>query len=444
VEAGGFRLGSCALLPGSRFALTVSHIVAKPSAHREYRVVFPAEVGADEGAVTKIHWSSAETYDCSAPSTWPASVAKYHGDNDRLVLLELSKPIAAGVAPLPYLPAGREPIRGDRLIIAGFGEDERGNHARTAWVATSRFRETDATGFGLHAPRRDDLFNGMPRAGDSGGPVFWPPMSNPFEQRYLRLAGVHSERRRDPETGAEVARFVKIDLQAVGWIRRTVQGAGATLAAQTALQSDAESTRSAALARQFCYRAAEKGTFYRFNDPPNEIKDVKMKLVTRGAEKMLKDGSEMQTHLVSDPTHGHRIKLAFVNADGKSVEVLLKRSKVCGGGHWYTDDPDPDHDPDYASKPPTQDCYYLFLMSDKPKPGELGPPRVPLVLLEAYAKGSGHRRPTTDNLFEPDCATSACKEERPSFEDPWAPDVDEAPNVRTPDQDDEGNGEEDP
>jgi hypothetical protein len=436
IQAGPTWLGSCTVLPGGRFALTAAHVVSIYRRPPGYSVVIPALPSDANVKVRRLHWQTGEIFDCNAgKESWPPSVEQYGGDRDCLVLLELEKPFSDDVVDAhPRLPGMTAPHEGDWLITAGFGEDAVGNRMPNVWTATSRHIGRDAAGFGLHAPRRTDLYCGMPRAGDSGGPVFWQPMSNPFGRRYLRLAGVHSERIPDPETGRERARYLRIDHLASAWIRSRVRQSQPRETGVAASPEEPTLSRNVGNV-EFCHRKAKDRKFYTFNDPPEEIHDVSFD-VEQVKGRILVEGSKGYTKVV-----GNKVELTLELKDQNKVQtkrtVTLRRSDICGGGHWYQNEADP---PDTESFPL---YFYLFKLTKEPKPPKGGTSRGDVVFIEVFVKDSGHIHPSEETLFEPGCTQVACRGRASPTDDPWEPGEDEIA-MPTPDQDDEGNGHEDP
>lgn len=414
----GMFLGSCAILRGGRVALTASHVVCAARTIRPYAVRASVGTQAGEYHVKRIHWRSGELYD-SALQDWPTVVGNYKDELDRLVLLELEINHPLPDRQLAYLPKGRRPAAGDILVAAGFGEDLAGNQQSPAWGGVARAVASVDDAFASYVPRRTDLFCGMPRPGDSGAAVFMPPMSNPAPPRHLRLVGVHSGRRVSPDSDGEVGVYLPIDEAAEEWIARVCAQAG-TAPHRAGLPKSP--------GHEFCHR--KYLTCYRFNDPPVEVDGVELILSTKGRNRLLAHDTALRIDLV-----GKRLRLMLTHPERGRIEVMLNRSRIGGqsSGHWYTNDDG------------TNDCYYLFLVNDKPKASVGSAGRSPLVHIEAFKAGSKQPRPSICTIGEPGCSSPTPCEGEDAEPMPWdVPEIDGTETVYVQDQDDEGNGHEPP
>ncbi len=401
-------MGSCTFIGSGRFALTASHVVAQM--HRVKRYSVRAGLGDErvEIDVVRIFWPSGEVYD-AAVGGWPAQVGAYVGDGEQLALLELAEAAPVSVqADAVRLPRGRSVQTGELLLLAGYGKDAVGNHHATPWVATSRFREIEDSGFGLHAPRLGDLFHGLPRPGDSGGPVFLPPLSDPLPPNHLRLIGVHAGRKTPTGSSDQVAVYVPIDKCAERWIESII-GQAPPLPNPRVLTP-----------------ASTKGDFvhrgwldcYFFPKDLSDIAPLSLELATTGKNKLLQHGTRMLTSSV-----GKQLQLDLVHPERGPITVLLDRFEIQGNCYWYTNDRG------------NNECYYVFLVNNAPKPKPGDAPRSPLLHIEAFEAQSSHPRPSPCTL-----STIGCRAPMP-----WeAIGSRERPRSYVSDQDDEGNCHEPP
>jgi hypothetical protein len=416
----GLNLGSCTLLKGGRLALTASHVVSKPRNATPYEVRLAGwqsnSAQSRRREVVQIHWISGEKYDRDV-GRWPNQVGGYKGDFDRLALLVLKDEVLErDVWWFPYQVADRRPKENDLLLVAGAGELQNGNHPDYPWFGSTRFAPSQAKpGFEAHLPRRGDLFSGMPQADDSGGPVFWPPMADPFPPRHLRLIGVHSGRDKTGTTGRDTGRFVAIDRFAQEWFRRVLaevpapQRVGSTQQLASGVQPSTGTP--------FKWRGIYD--CYTMEDPPHALNGATMTLCTKGDDNLLQHGTTITTEVA-----GKDIKLSLVHPAKGDIVVTLKRDQPSNGGYWYTNDTG------------VNEAYYLLLLSASPKPAPGQGGRGLLVHIEAFAFKSGKKRPTVCLIEK---YADLCDEEVLSLTS-----GDGGPGTYTQDQDDEGNGHEPP
>jgi hypothetical protein len=276
----------------------------------------------------------------------------------------------------------------------------------------------DDDGFANHINRRSDLFNGMPRAGDSGAAVFWPPLSNPRPPHHLRLVGVHSGRRATAE--GEVAAYIPIDPASEEWIRRIdAQAAAAATTRPKKPPSNVSPTKC-----HFRHRATLP--CWHFPDPPAEIAGVDLDLSTKGKNELLAHASKLKLEVA-----GQQLRMLLTQPKLGPVSVMLHRDTIGPGGHWYTNDDG------------TNDCYYLFLVDSRAKPQKPDDRRSPVIHIEAFKAGSCQPRPSSCTIWD-DTGTKRlyCQQDEP---EPW-----DAKPCRSDDatffqdQDDEGNGHDPP
>jgi hypothetical protein len=407
------------VLDDGLFAVTASHTVTRPAKFQPYEIVLNIDGAKVAYRVKHFFWQSGDEYEVGGKKPWPESVVDYVGEYDQLVLMKLDASIALGQCGAgAYLSGPRHPAPGDLLLISGYGEDGVGNHAQRPWTAVSRFIEVRSSGHGIHAPRSRDLFNGEPRADDSGGPVFWPPISNPLPPKHLRLVGIHSGRESGTTSGETQIRYLPIDAAAQAWINRVRRPKSRPESSRAGLPQSSN--------RKFVHRANR--TCYTFSADASEIDDVTMELATKGKDLLLKDGSLIRTKVLNG---GAQVELHFVHPRVGPTTRILSRAGIGNSGHWYTDD--------LPSK--DAEAYYLFLLTEAAKPST-SPyrGRSPLVLIEAFLK---HDDGTAPNPVRPSEHTISGSEEGEATGG-WQFAYGRQDHSYVQDQDDEGSGHEPP
>lgn len=405
-------LGSCIVLPGGHYALTAAHTLRFERQRMEVRVRMTADSPWSGRGVKAIHWQSGEVHQLGTVGSWQAieHVEQYRNEKDRLVLLELVAPFAVkDVGWFPTLPMGRHPFPGELLIVAGWGEDSAGNHPDSPWAAVTRCRLPVHSWRGVHSRRDSDLFNGMPRAGDSGGPIFYPPLHDPLPPNHLRLVGVHSGRIAPHGSAEEVAAYLPIDPVAEAWITKT-----ANLPPSARLGAAKTST----------FKLRNRVTCYVFPDDLRALVDpsdplakngFRRRLRAKGTGKLLKNSSVVEISVDADS-----LILTLERPSGSQKrEVRLERGGVGGQSHWFTNHIDGVED---------RDTFYLFL-----KTPPVSAPATIHIHIEAYLADTSAARPSAENIgqglaaYYPNAASSGA-----------------AAQDFLEDQDDEGNGHDPP
>jgi hypothetical protein len=374
LRADDLILGSCTVLPGGHFALAAAHTVRFERKSMEVRVRKSADSHWSGRKVMAIRWQSGEFYDFATPN-WHTirHVEQYRNEQDRLVLLELIAPLDEDdVGAFPTLPGGVHPFPGDVLIVAGWGEDAVGNHPDSPWAAVTRCRLPVHSWRGVHSRLRSDLFNGMPRAGDSGGPIFYPPLHDPLPPNHLRLVGVHSGRIAPHGMTEEVAAYLPIDPLAEAWISGIAHLPGLRLAAAPSVSAFKLRNRIS------CHVFPQNlGVLIDPNDP-HAVNGFRRRLRAKGSGKLLKQDSVLSVTVDNDD-----LVLTLERPGGGAPLVEpLHRAGIGGAGHWYTN---------HVEGVDDKATFYLFL-----KTSPVQAPETIHVHIEAFLPKSRGARPSAD------------------------------------------------